>query len=261
MSLTPIFYSHHSIDDSILTSEAPEEISENTKSSISIWSIAKKHELKEVVIVDRFFSGFVEHYNQSKKLGIPLRFGVKFTICDKADDQSEGSLKTESNVIVFAKNSDGYKDLIKLYSTIHSNKNFFYYRPRGDWGILSRMLTGNLLLCFPFYSSFLARNLLEHSHRAIPAIKLENAIFLIEEHAHPKDNLINTALTKYCGDHKYNALDAHSCFYYNEVDFKAFITYSCIMNRTTFNKPNLEFMCSNKFSFQSYLKKTQDVKS
>ena len=254
--ITPIFSSHHSIGDSILTSDPPEDIAEKPQSPVSIWSIAKKHDLKEVYIIDRFFSGFVEHYNNSEKLNIPLRFGVKFTICDKADDKSESSLKTESNIIVFARNSDGYKDLIKLYSSIHSNKEYFYYRARGDWGLLNRMMTDNLLLCFPFYTSFLARNLLEHSHRAIPAMKLENAVFFRENHNHPKDSLIDSALTKYCAA-KYNILDAHSCYYYTEGDFKAFITYSCIMNRTTFNKPNLEFMCSNGFSFESYLKRKE----
>jgi len=35
-------------------------------------------------------------------------------------------------------------------------------------------------------------------------------------------------------------------------DFKAYLTFRCINNRTTLNKPNLEHMCSTEFSFESW---------
>ena len=38
----------------------------------------------------------------------------------------------------------------------------------------------------------------------------------------------------------------------DEKDFKSYLTFRCINNRTTLDKPNFEHMCSDKFSFESW---------
>ena len=49
-----------------------------------------------------------------------------------------------------------------------------------------------------------------------------------------------------------NILSTKSCFYYRKEDFKAFQVNQCIHNRSTYDKPNKEFLCSNNFSFEDW---------
>jgi DNA polymerase III alpha subunit len=49
-----------------------------------------------------------------------------------------------------------------------------------------------------------------------------------------------------------------SIFYKNEEDFKAYLTFKCINKRTTLSKPNIDHMCSNEFSFESWNEKVQN---
>ena len=73
--MIPIFTSEYSIGKSILSLEDDKELDESKL--VSIVSIAKKHELKDVYLVDESMSGFVKAYQNLSKHGINLRFGYK----------------------------------------------------------------------------------------------------------------------------------------------------------------------------------------
>ena len=68
MSIIPLFKSHYSIGKSILTLEKSAEITDS--SPISIFSIAKKHDLKEITLVEDSISGFIQAYSYAKEMGI-----------------------------------------------------------------------------------------------------------------------------------------------------------------------------------------------
>jgi DNA polymerase III alpha subunit len=254
MPTLPIFSSDHSINGSILTLDEPSEIKDN--SPTSIFSIAKNHGLKEIFLVDRYFSGFIQAHKQVKSIGASLRFGIEFIICNDSHQKDEDSLLTECKVIVMMKNSNGYKDLIKLYTAIFTDKEAFYYRERGDWRVLKEHLTPNLQLIIPFYDSFIHRNLFEFGAHCLPDWANFTPIFLIEEHGIPYDEQLKGAVLDFCKN-KYKYIDSHRCFYYNDVDFKAYLTLKCILGRKKFSKPNVEYLCSDKFSFEEFLKKNK----
>jgi DNA polymerase III alpha subunit len=49
-------------------------------------------------------------------------------------------------------------------------------------------------------------------------------------------------------------IETKSIYYKNKKDFKVYLTFRCINNRSTLNKPELQHMTSNRFSFESLLK-------
>lgn len=252
-NIIPLFSSDNSLFGSILTTESPEEIKDN--SPVSIFSIAKEFSIDPIFICETSFSGFIPCYKNAEKLKKQLVFGIRFKVVTNAKDQSEESLKTESNICVWIKNSDGYKDLVKLYSAAHANKETFYYSGRLDWRALTELFTDNLLLTIPFYNSFIHKNLLNHNHLAVPMLGNIKPIFFIEEHGLPFDGIIKKGVQDYCGGENCEVLDTHSVYYYKDKDIKPFIVFKTIGERSSFDSPNLSHMSSNQFSFESYLRR------
>jgi len=270
--IQPIFTSDNSICDSILTlskdifkkvteikgdkevtRETTEvEIAKNTP--VSIFAIAKFHGLDKVCIVDSSMTGFWEAYKVSKSLGLQLAFGLKVCVTQDLNKKDEDSLLTDSNVIIFCKNSQAYYDIIKIVS--EANVSGFYYRPRIDWTTLNKFWTDNLILCLPFYSSFLSKNLLHFRHSAVPILdKIKEPIFLREEHSLPFDSLLANGLDAYCKANSYEIMDTHTIYYYKDEDAIAYQSLKCIHNRSTLSKPNLGRFGSDKFSFEEYYRK------
>ena len=86
---------------------------------------------------------------------------------------------------------------------------------------------------------------------AMPDFSFMNPTFLIEDNNIPFDYLIEDRIMKYVKK-GYETVKAKSIFYANKKDFKAYITFRCINSRTTLDKPNLDHMCSNEFSLESW---------
>ena len=247
MSVIPLFKSHYSVGKSILTLEKAAEITDS--SPISIFSIAKTHNLKEITLVEDSISGFIQAYSYAKDMGIKLIFGLRVTITEDITDKSEASLKKESKIIIFPKNNAGYKKLIKL-STIASSTGF-YYVPRLDYSTLKEFYDDNLMIAIPFYDSFLFNNFL-YGHLCVPDFSFFKPIFFTEENSLPFDHIIFDKVNSYAKG-KFEIQKTQSVFYYEREDFLAYLTFRCINNRTNLNKPNLEHMSSDTFCFESYL--------
>lgn len=253
-SITPLFATHHSISESILTAENEEEIKSNAP--VSVIAIAKSHEERAITVVESDISSFWKLYEGTNALGIELRYGVKLTVCSKMfrhDD--EDVKKTESNVIVFFKNSKAYYDFIPIYSTA-SVEGMEGGRRRVDWEYLNRHWTDNFVLAMPFYSSFVARNLMKLGNKAYPDFhSIGKPVFFIEKHGLPFDSLISQGVARYASSQGYPVHETHQVYYYRDEDFIKHQTLKCISKRTTLQKPNLEHYGSNQFSYESYLKR------
>lgn len=247
MDCIGLFKSHYSIGKSILTLEKPAPLSNS--GPVSIFSLVKEYQLQNVTIVDDSVSGFLQAYTYAKDLKLKLIFGLRITVCEDMNDKSESSLKKNSKIIIFPKNSEGYKKLIKL-STIASTKGF-YYEPRLDYKLLNENYSDNLLITIPFYDSFLYNNTLR-SHICVPDFSIFNPIFLIENNDLPTDSIVEAKVNKFTKD-KYKIQKAQSIFYHKKEDFLAYLTFRCINNRTTLNKPNLDHMASDTFCVEHWL--------
>lgn len=242
-----LFKSHYSVGKSILTLEKPAPL--DTSGPVSIFSIAKEYKLPQITIVDDSLSGFLQAYTYAKDLKIKLIFGLRITVCEDITDKSEASLKKNSKIIIFPKTSKGYKTLIKL-STKASTEGF-YYEPRLDYRLLNDNYSDDLLVAIPFYDSFLYNNTLR-SHLCVPDFTSFNPIFFVEDNNLPTDNLLEAKVNHYAKD-KYQIQKTQSLFYHKKEDFLAYLTFRCINNRTTLNKPNLDHMASDTFCVEHWL--------
>ena len=109
----------------------------------------------------------------------------------------------------------------------------------------------DLQLCVPFYDSFLFKNSLTFAV-CFPKFDFTKPIFFTEDNDMPFDYIIKKKVETYCHENKFQSLPVKSVYYELRDDFKAYLTFRCINNRTTLDNPRFDHLCSSEFSFQSW---------
>jgi DNA polymerase-3 subunit alpha len=253
--ILPLFKSHYSLGRSILTLEDEEEGQEGQEEMRpkSIIKICVEEGIKKLLLIEDSMSGFLQAYLNCEKHGVDLTFGLRVNVCQDISDKSEDSLLETSKIILVAKNKKGYEKLIKLYSI--ASTDGFYYKPRLDFNVVNEVFDSeHLRLCFPFYDSFIYKNLI-HSSIALPDLSNKNPVFFIEDNDLPFDSLVKKAVQSYAENEGHSTLETKSIYYYKREDFKAYLTFRCIHNRSSLEKPRLDHMSSNEFCFESWKEK------
>ena len=92
----------------------------------------------------------------------------------------------------------------------------------------------------------------------IPDLSFTEPIFVLEDNSIPFDHLVRSQVENFT-DRKHETIEAKSIFYKNRKDFKAYLTFRCINNRSSLDKPNLEHMTSREFSLESWKEKNGSV--
>ncbi len=249
-SAIPLFKSHYSLGKSVLT--LAKAGSSDADEPSSIIDISKKLGLDKVYLVDDSISGFLEAYKSCEDAKLDLRFGLRLTVCDDIDNKTAESKDKEHKAIVFIRNSEGYQNLIKI-STSASTRGFYYY-PRIDCKTLKELWDeSNLCLGIPFYDSYVFKNNLTYSI-CIPDFSFCKPVYFIEDNNLPFDGILKSKVEEIATD-KLLAVKAQSIYYENKEDFLAYLTFRCISERTTLNKPNLEHCSSNEFCAESFKEK------
>jgi DNA polymerase-3 subunit alpha len=244
--MIPLFKSHYSLGRSILTLEDKDEKDDYPDSIIQI---CKENKMKELYLVEDNMSSFLEAYSNCRKNNIKLNYGLRISVTESMSDKSEESKTKSSKIILFFKNKKGYQQLTKLYSI--AAKEGFYYEPRLDYETISKNWTDDLILCIPFYDSFIFNNTLKNS-LCIPQFDFTKPIFFIEDNDLPFDSLVKQKALSFAEKNDLKVYKAQSVFYKERKDFKAYLTFRCINNRSVLNKPNLDHMSSNEFCFESW---------
>ena len=247
--MIPLFKSHYSLGRSILTLEDKDEKDDYPDSIIQI---CKENKMKELYLVEDNMSSFLEAYSNCRKNNIKLNYGLRISVTESMSDKSEESKTKSSKIILFFKNKKGYQQLTKLYSI--AAKEGFYYEPRLDYEAISKNWTDDLILCIPFYDSFIFNNTLKNS-LCVPQFDFTKPIFFIEDNDLPFDSLVKQKALSFAEKNDLKIYKAQSVFYKERKDFKAYLTFRCINNRSVLNKPNLDHMSSNEFCFESINKK------
>ena len=247
--MIPLFKSHYSLGRSILTLEDKDEKDDYPDSIIQI---CKENKMKELYLVEDNMSSFLEAYSNCRKNNIKLNYGLRISVTESMSDKSEESKTKSSKIILFFKNKKGYQQLTKLYSI--AAKEGFYYEPRLDYEAISKNWTDDLILCIPFYDSFIFNNTLKNS-LCVPQFDFTKPIFFIEDNDLPFDSLVKQKALSFAEKNDLKIYKAQSVFYKERKDFKAYLTFRCINNRSVLNKPNLDHMSSNEFCFESLHKR------
>ncbi len=258
MEIIPLFKSQYSIGRSILTLE--KKSSSSQKGPDSIIDICKDNDLSSFFLIDDSMSGFLQGYVNSTEADLKMIFGLRISVCPDITKKDSDSLNKTCKYIILAKNTNGYKRLIKIFSA--SSLNGFYYTPRADFKLISSLWDDeDLQLIAPFYDSFLHKNYLGDCWCPEPPKKF-NIDFIIENNSLPFDYLISNRVKEYVKDKKkYNIINRQNIIYKQKKDFKSYITFPAIDKRTTLGKPNLEHMGSEEFCFESWQKKNNEKTS
>ena len=114
MKILPLFKSHYSIGKSILTLDKAG--SSSKEGSSSIVDIVKENKLDQVFLVEENMSSFLDAFKNFNSIKVPFYYGLRLELCPDINEKTDESLKKSSKIIIFAKNGNGYKKLIKIFS-------------------------------------------------------------------------------------------------------------------------------------------------
>jgi len=240
-----LFKSHYSIGKSILTLGPASEIKPDE--TISIFSIAKKHNLKEIALVEDAMGGMLKAYEMAKEEKISLRFGLRIPLSDGAESSSK--------YIIFAKNTKGLKLLSKFYSQ-YALKNEGKTKGRELLTLegLKEFWDEDLLkLVIPFYDSFLYNNSY-YFNNSMPFFEFTKPVMLIENNGLPIDEILMPIVKKYAKEMSFKTKQAQSIYYYSKKSFKSYMTFRCIKNQSNFkniclSRPELPHFSSDTFCY------------
>ena len=117
---------------------------------------AVENELPAIAITDHgVMYSAIEFYEKAKEAGINPLIGCEFYVHNGDITQKDAANNPLWHLILIAKNSQGYKNLIKLVSTAWCDG--FYYKPRINFEILKQYSEG--LICS---SACLGGEVLQH---------------------------------------------------------------------------------------------------
>ena len=245
--MLPIFRSNYSLTSVLTLDSYTEKNSREENRPDSIFDICKDYGLQDVFIVDNTLTGLVEAYENAKKANLNLRFGYRVSVCQDMTNKTPESELTESKFIIFSiKNS--FNDLIKLHN-ISSTDGIYNGRPRLDYKTLKENWTKSLALAIPFYDSYIYYNLL-YSRQCVPELDFTDPTYFIENNGLPFDGLLINHINETIKDHE--IIPSKTIYYRERKDFKAYMTYRCILNRTTFQKPELRHFGSQEFCMEAW---------
>lgn len=219
----------------------------------SLCDLVKAAGLKQVHVADDRCANLFALHKALKEIGCALHFGLKLIVCDDIADKSEASLKNESKVIVWmaGDGSADYQALINLYSIAATEG--FYYQPRIDWKTICAHWQKDLLISLPFYSSFIARNLLSFA-AIVPQLPAPPLALIEVGQRLPDDALLTDRVLDYvAGTEGAEAELVKSVYYQDREAAKAFLVWQCILNRgATWDKPGQDGMCSREFCWSAH---------
>jgi len=251
-NVLPLFKSHYSLGKSILTLDEPFDKKKKPVEN-SIFQILIANKLDTLVLVDDNVSGLLQASKVADECKIKLVFGLRVWVTDDMLNKTEESLKKRAKYVIFVKNSAGYKDLIKIWST--AAKDGFYYEPCIDFKTLKKLWnTDTLSLAVPFYDSFLFLNSFE-SYFHVPELSfIPNVTFMIEDNSLPFDDYLSAKVQDFAAQSGNSILNTQSIYYKSPDDFIAYLAFRCLNNRTTIEKPELAHMGSDEFNFEKWKK-------
>jgi len=249
----PLFKTHYSQSKSILTLEKKDSLLPDGPDSVI--DICLENGIKEFYLVEDNMGSFLQAYDSTKDEDLSFRYGVRLNVCSDNQARGEEALKSTSKYVIFAKNENGYKKLIKIYSNAATKG--FYYEPRTDFKFLREVWDDNdLVLAVPFYDSFLFKNALGQGE-CMPEFDFTSPTFLLESNGLPFDIVQRRLVEDFCRTTGYESQEAKSIYYKNKDDFMAYLTMRCIDKRSTWSKPNIDNLSSDEFSFESWKEKQE----
>ncbi len=224
-----------------MTFETPEKSAKLHKQSIAKCCI--ENNISSPIVVDTKMTGIMELFQNFQPLGLEPIFGLNYKF---VHENTEDNKNNWHRIIIFIKNTKGYKDLIKIHNraNIENDSNI---TPE----LLKKYWTENLKLAIPFYDSYLFRNTM-YDTSCLPEFGGIDHSYFCEQNDLPFDNLIASKITG-------KKILTKSIFYEKREDFVKWLTYRCALNfsnkgkNRTLESPMFDHCHSKEFCFESFL--------
>lgn len=239
-NILPLFKTHYSVGRSILTLEPESDKDE----ADSVFTICKEYGLTSITVLEDDIAGLMPLLRGCEKAKITVVFGLLFRVL---------AGENYHKIAVFARNSQGLKDLTKLYSISNAETKRKGFTTEE---LLAAHFTANLKLCIPFYDSYLYNNLTSFSNFTFePSKYCTDYEYFIEDNDGPYDNAIGVEVIKSAAANNVLARKTKTILYKSHEDFDAYVTYKCACNRMaskerTLGNPNFDSLGSDSFCIE-----------
>ena len=246
--MTYLFKTYYSIGKSIIQVN-PKGKSSNS-STPNLVDICLKNDITTAVVVDDSMAGIWPIYNTLSEQGINLIFGLRLSFVDDAENKSDNSNKSEHKNIIFIKDFEDYKRLIKISSDAHTK--FFHKLPRVDYNYINDSLSDSMEIAVPFYDSFIFNNLFTFNS-CIPNFG-RKPVFFIENHNLIYDDILKQSVVSYASNNQCDTELVRSVYYENPGDFLAWKVRKILAKkgqRKTIESSNFNNCTSNTFCILS----------
>jgi DNA polymerase-3 subunit alpha len=89
-------------------------------------------------------AGTIQFLQSMRKAGLKAILGIEFYVCDQLSTIHEGSNRNHSHLLILAKNTTGWYQLLKLVGKANE-RDSFYYKPRLSLDEIGEFCDGNLI--------------------------------------------------------------------------------------------------------------------
>ena len=199
--------------------------------------------------------GAVQFHDIALKHGVKPIIGCEVYVARDGHKSKNGRNDQSNHLVLLAKNTTGYHNLVKLVSTGYLDG--FYYRPRIDLELLQQHSEGliGLSACL---KGIVAWNLVQdhYSKARQEAGKLaeilgrDNFYLEIQDHGIEEQSLVNTQVLKMAGELDLPLVATNDCHYLSKSDSFAHDVLLCVQTGKTIQDENRLSYSTDQFYFK-----------
>jgi DNA polymerase-3 subunit alpha len=205
--------------------------------------LAIKYEMPAVAMTDHGnMFGTIDFYNKAKALGIKPIIGIETYIVNNDLDDPDSKKDKRHHLVLLAKNSQGYRNLMKISSLAFTDG--FYYKPRISKKILQQYAEG--LICSTACLQGEIPHLLlnKRKEEALQAIQWYKDIFAddffieLQDHGLEMEKEVAPLLIQIAEETKTEMIVTNDCHYLNNTDAEAHDILLCIQTGKNLHDQN-----------------------
>lgn len=232
---------------------------DGTNRLADLFKKAKEYQMPAVAMTDHGnIYGAIDFYQHAYKAGIKPIIGCELYVAPRSrfDKTGHGVGEAANHLVVLARNSQGYRNLMKL-----STAGFlegFYYRPRVDKELLRECRDGLIGMSACLHGEVAEHVVRKNMDQALQAALQYQEIFgvgnfyiEIMENGLPEQTIANQGLLELCRKHDFPLVATNDCHYLNQDDAEAHEILLCIQTGKTLEDAERMRFGSNQFYFRS----------